>query len=214
MRQVNEGNGALETLCVVVRCRDRDRGLTNTAWTSNGEKPSFLQFSADDRNRIIPAYNGVHSPRLFFEPVRSAAGLGHGEGVVEAEEHEGRSEEHKQQFHPVVGSQPSPSKQLGMCFEMFLDITDRKSMSPNAVDRARIMRTSTDRVSLADCGKSPRKSYNCDLEIVTPRCQGPCQDRIPGVGWIENPRPLLFGGNVTLDHLHSAIEIIHQCPDC
>jgi hypothetical protein len=30
--------------------------------------------------------------------------------VVEAEEHEGRSEEHKQQFHPVVGSQPRPSR--------------------------------------------------------------------------------------------------------
>jgi hypothetical protein len=68
--------GALETLCVVVRCRDRDRGLTNTAWTGNGEKPSFLQFSADDRNRIIPAYNGVHSPRLFSNQYGRQRGLG------------------------------------------------------------------------------------------------------------------------------------------
>jgi len=118
------------------------------------------------------------------------------------------------QFHPVVGSQPRPSKQLGACFEMFQDITDGKSTSPNAVDRVRIMRTSTDRVILADRGKSLRKSYNCDLEIVAPRCQRFCQDRILGVGSIENPRPLLFGGNVALEHLHSAIEIIYQCPDC
>jgi hypothetical protein len=67
--------------------------------------------------------------KAIFEPVWSAAGLGHGEGVVEAEEHEGRSEEHKQQFHPVVGSQPRPSKQLGACFEMFPD-TEGKSTSP------------------------------------------------------------------------------------
>ncbi len=75
-------------------------------------------------------------------------------------------------------------------------------------------RPSADRATLADRGKSLLKSYNCDLEIVAPRCQRPCQDRILGVGSIENPRPLLFGGNVALDHLHSAIEIIHQCPDC
>ena len=65
--------------------------------------------------------------------------------MVETEEHEGRSEEHEQQFHPVVGSQPRPSKQPGACFEMFLaghhrreiDVaimpsTERGSWSPKA----------------------------------------------------------------------------------
>jgi hypothetical protein len=68
-------------------------------------------------------------------------------------------------------------------------------------------RTSADRVTLADRGKSLLKSCNCDLEIVAPRCQRHCQDRILGVGSIENPGPLLFCGNVALDHLHGAIEI-------
>src|SRR3982074_906651 len=64
--------------------------------------------------------------KTIVEPVWRAAGLGHGEGVVEAEGHEGRSENHKQQFHPVVGSQPKPSKQRGVCFEMFPDIHRRE----------------------------------------------------------------------------------------
>jgi hypothetical protein len=75
-------------------------------------------------------------------------------------------------------------------------------------------RTSADRVTLADRGKSLLKSCSCDLEIVAPPCQIPCQDRIPRVGSIENTRPPLFGGNVTLDQPYNAIEIIHQCPDC
>jgi hypothetical protein len=67
--------------------------------------------------------------------------------------------------------------------------------------RARLSpRTSADRGRLADRGKSLRKSCNCDLEIVAARCQRHCQDRIPGVGSIENPRSLLFSGNVALDH--------------
>jgi hypothetical protein len=51
--------------------------------------------------------------------------------VVETEEHEGRSKEIKQQFHPDVGTQPRRQKQRGGCFEMFPDITNGKSTSPS-----------------------------------------------------------------------------------
>jgi hypothetical protein len=79
---------------------------------------------------VTRGFNTVSIHQAYFRTSMVGSGLGHGEGVVKAEEHEGRSEEHKQQFHPVVGSQPRPSKQLGACFEMFQDITDGKSTSP------------------------------------------------------------------------------------
>jgi hypothetical protein len=50
----------------------------------------------------------------------------------------------------------------------------------------------------ADRGKPLLKSGDRDLEIVAPRYQRSCQDRIGGVGSIENPRALLFDGNVAV----------------
>jgi hypothetical protein len=47
-------------------------------------------------------------------------------------------------------------------------------------------------VTVAVRGQSLRKRCNCDLEIVAPRRQRYCHDRIRDVGSIENPRPLVI----------------------
>jgi hypothetical protein len=50
-------------------------------------------------------------------------------------------------------------------------------------------------------------------KIVPARCLGPGEDRILSVGSIENPRAVLFGGNVAVEDLDDAVEIGNQCPD-
>jgi hypothetical protein len=56
---------------MAIRRRDRNGRLADTAGTGDGEELSLLQLSDDDRNRLVPAYNGIQQSRKIGLALRS-----------------------------------------------------------------------------------------------------------------------------------------------